>query len=133
DDLRAGPLRRFGVRAEPLLDGGCGWRRHADLGSKKKPHTVSGAGARFLPETLLRSGRRPAPAANERKQSDDAKKERGAKLQRGGRQDVGARELGVHRTTWVTLDAVRCQTESTSHPTFAGCGIQRICRSLGRK
>src|SRR5438309_4743479 len=66
-------------------------------GAKKKPHTVSGAGARFLPETLLRSGRRPAPAANERKQSDDAKKERGAKLQRGGGQDVGARGLRVHR------------------------------------
>src|SRR5207248_1410174 len=65
-------------------------------GGKKKPRTCSGAGARFLPENLLRSGRRPAPAANERKQPDDAKKERGAEPQRGGGQDVGARGLRIH-------------------------------------
>ena len=95
DHLRARPLDRFGVGASALLCN-CGLRRHADLGGKKKPPHRVGCGGQVPSGNLPRSGRRPAPAANERKQSDDAKKERGAKLRRGSEEDGGAREPGFH-------------------------------------
>src|SRR3954466_5977169 len=65
-------------------------------GKKKSPRTGLGAGARFLPENVSRSGRRPAPAANERKQSEDAEKKRAAELRRGSGDSIGAREPRIH-------------------------------------